>query len=213
MQAPRQPGARGNNSATSLGSDEPEFIPASPESETEALAWGYGLPPAFLESDFDCAWRNRTQEHRKQLADAGITFQAMLRAGDLGVARIATTGRLYMPSPTGFPAVILAVWYPAAPSIYTAVETPEILDLIAFRPDQPETWWYCIGEPGLILGSDNLDLAHATGWPISFATTPLDWLQADCRGACLLDHCEARWAIERFAGDEAALRAWWRTAA
>ncbi len=37
---------------TSLGSDAPEFIPAScklpaiPESEAEALAWGYGLPPA-----------------------------------------------------------------------------------------------------------------------------------------------------------------------
>ena len=53
------------------------------------------MPPAFLESEFDLAWGNRTQEHRQHLADAGITFQAMLRAGDLGVERITTTGRLY----------------------------------------------------------------------------------------------------------------------
>ncbi len=62
-----------------------------------------------LAAEFDIAWRNRTQEHRKHLAAAGVGFQAMLRAGDLGVARIATTGRLYMPSPGGFPAVILAI--------------------------------------------------------------------------------------------------------
>ena len=45
--------------------------------------------PANLESEFDLACRNRTQEHRQHLADAGITFQAMLRAGDLGVERIS----------------------------------------------------------------------------------------------------------------------------
>ena len=72
-----------------------------------------------LAAEFDLAWRNLTQEHREHLADAGSTFRAMLRAGDLGVQRIATLGRLYAPSPAGFPAVILAVWYPAAPSIYT----------------------------------------------------------------------------------------------
>ncbi len=60
---------------------------------------------AFLESEFDLACRNRSQEHRRHLAAAGITFQAMLRAGDLGVERINASGRLYMPSPTGFPAM------------------------------------------------------------------------------------------------------------
>ncbi len=109
---------------------------------------------AFLESEFDCAWRNRTQEHRKHLADAGITFQAMLRAGDLGVERIATTGRGYMPSPEGFPVLILAIWSTAPPSIYCAVDDPEILDLIALRTDDPGRWWYRLGEPGLILGED-----------------------------------------------------------
>ena len=35
--------------------------------------------------------------------------------------------------------------------------------------------------------------AHVEGWPISLHRTPLDWLRANCRGACLLDHCEAAW--------------------
>ncbi len=164
-------------------------------------------------AEFDRAVANLRDAHFRHFANAGVSFEAVCRAGYLGVERIATEGRIYTLSPTGFPAVILAVWYPAAPSIYTAVETPEILDLIAFRPDQPETWWRRIGEPGLVLGSDNLDAAHTEGWPISLHRTPLDWLRGDCRGACLLDHCEARWAAERFAEDEAAFRAWWRTAA
>ncbi len=166
-----------------------------------------------LNAEFDLAWRNRTQEHRKHLAGAGITFQAMLRAGDLGVQRITTTGRLYMPAPNGFPVLIVAAWSPAPPSIYQAVEGPEILDLIAFRPDQPETWWRRIGEPGLVLGSDNVDLAHVEGWPISLHQTPLDWLRADCRGACLLDHCEARWTGSRLRESDTELRAWWGAAA
>ncbi len=163
-------------------------------------------------AEFDCAWANRTQEHRQHLAEAGITFEAMLRAGDLGVERIAATGRLYTPHPNGFPAVILAAWSPAPPSIYTTVESPKILDLLALRLDQPETWWYRIGEPGLVLGSDNLDAAHTEGWLISLHRTPLDWLLAGCRGACLLDHCEAQLTAERFTEDEAALADWWRAA-
>ena len=51
-------------------------------------------PDSYVTAEFDRAWRNRTQNHRAHLADAGITFEAMLRAGDLGVERICTTGRL-----------------------------------------------------------------------------------------------------------------------
>ena len=113
-----------------------------------------------LACEFDLAWRKRTQAHQKHLADAGITFQALLRAGDFGVERIATTGRLYMPAPDGFPVLIVAAWSPVPPSIYCAVENPVILDLLALRLDQPETWWWRVGEPGLVLGSDNLDAAR-----------------------------------------------------
>ncbi len=152
-----------------------------------------------LAAEFDLAWRNRTQEHRKHLADAGITFQAMLSAGDLGVERIATTGRLYTPSPAGFPAIILAVWSPAPPSIYCAVEDPEILDLIAFRTDDPGRWWYRFSEPGLILGKDRYLDAIAEAAPLKVFESPVAWLRGDCDGCVLLDDAEARWTNERLA--------------
>jgi hypothetical protein len=36
-------------------------------------------------------------------------------------------------------------------------------------------------------------LAHSEGWPITFELTPLAWLLAGCRGAVLLEVCEAHW--------------------
>ena len=68
-----------------------------------------------------------------------------------------------------------------------------LIDMLAWRPDDPTRWWCRLGDVGVVLGADNLDLAHTASLSISFATTPLDWLQADCRGACLLDYCEAAW--------------------
>jgi hypothetical protein len=167
---------------------------------------------AVLEQEFDLAYRNRTPEHRKHLADAGITFEAMLRAGDLGVHRINAGGRLYMPSLTGFPAVILAIWSPAPPSIYCVVEDPKILDLIALRTDDPGRWWYRMGEPGLILGEDHYLAAVTEEVPLKVFDGPLAWLQGNCEGACILDDAEARWANERFAEDDEALRDWWKVA-
>ncbi len=165
-----------------------------------------------LAAEFDLAYRNRTQEHRQHLADAGITFQAMLRAGNLGVERIATTGRGYMPSPEGFPAVILAVWSPAPPSIYCSVEDPVVVDLIALRTDDPGRWWYRIGEPGLILGEDLYLDAIDCDMPLKVFESPVSWLQGNCGGCVFLDDAEARWANERLAEDDEALRNWWQVA-
>ncbi len=170
------------------------------------------MPPAFLESEFDLAWCTRTQAHRKHLAAAGVTFEAMLRAGDLGVARIATTGRLYMPAPDGFPVLIMAIWSPAPPSIYCAVEDPEILDLIALRTDDPGRWWYRMGEPGLILGEDHYLDAIGTSAQLKAFESPLDWLRGDCNGSVFLDDAEARWTNERLAEDRVALQDWWSAA-
>ncbi len=165
-----------------------------------------------LAAEFDLAYRNRTQEHRQHLADAGITFQAMLRAGDLGVERIATTGRGYMPSPEGFPVVILAVWSPAPPSIYCAVDDPEIVDLIALRTEDPSRWWCRIGEPGLVLGEGHYLDAIGTGAQLNVFESPLAWLHDGCDGCVFLDDAEARWTNERLAEDQVALQDWWRVA-
>ncbi len=123
----------------------------------------------------------------------GVTREAIHRAGGLAVARIGTTGRLWMPEPTGTPAFILPVWNGPAPSIYQAVVNPVLVDMIAWRPDDPARWWYRQGDAAVDLGAGHLDLAHTEGWPICFATTPLEWLRGNCHGACLLGYCEAAW--------------------
>ncbi len=160
-------------------------------------------------AEFDRAWRNRTQKHRAHLAADGISFEAMLRAGDLGVERIATTGRIYTPHPGGFPAIIMAIWSPAPPSIYCSVEGPEILDLLALRLDKPETWWRRIGEPGPILGEDLYLDAIDRDMPLRVFESPVAWLRGGCNGCVVLDDVEARWTNERLAEDQAALQDWW----
>ena len=132
---------------------------------------------------------------RQQLEEQGVAREATHRCGGLGWTRISTIGgRCYTPSPAGDVMLIQPVWAGPAPSIYQAVEHPVIFDLIAWHPDNPTLWHYRIGDPGGVLGADLLDLAHAEDLPISFATTPLIWLQGNCRGAVLLDVCEAHWS-------------------
>ena len=147
---------------------------------------------------------------RRQIEGLGITREAIHRAGGLGWARVSTIGgRCYTPSPAGDVLVILPVWAGPAPSIFQAVETPALADLLAWHPETPTRWWYRIGTPGAVLGGDNLELAHAEGLPINFATTPLDWLRGDCRGGVLLEICEAHWRAEDETEKADATAAWW----
>ena len=166
-----------------------------------------------LAAEFDRDVANLNPAHFRHLAGAGVSFEAICRAGYVGVERIATTGRLFAPAPAGFPVVILAIWSSAPPSVYSAVESPEILDLIAFRTDARATWWYRLGEPGLILNEDLYLDAIETGVPLKVFESPLAWLQGGCDGCVFLDDAKGRWVAERFAEDGAALDRWWGAAA
>ena len=146
---------------------------------------------------------------RRQLAGLGATREAVHRCGGLGWARISIAGRVYMPSSAGDVAMIMPVWAGPAPSIYQAVETPCLANLIAWRPTAPTQWWYRLDEYDVVLGAENLDLAHSEGWPIWFATTPLDWLRGNCRGAVLLELCEGHWRAGDEADAAAATTEWW----
>ena len=147
---------------------------------------------------------------RGQLEDLGVTGEAVHRCGGLGWARVSDIGgRCYTPSNAGDVMVIQPIWAGPAPSIYFAVEHPVIFDLIAWHPDRPTLWHYRIGDPGAVLGADNLDLAHTEELPISFATTPLDWLRGDCRGAVLLELCATYWRAVAEADKDAATAEWW----
>ena len=149
------------------------------------------------------------KRQRRQLEELGVSREAVHRAGGLGWARVSTTGRLYMPSDSGDVMLIQPVWAGSAPSIFQAVEDPRLADLIAWRPDAPTCWTYRLGDCQAILGGDNLALAHTEGWAVTFELTPLAWLRADCRGAVLLEICEAHWRAEDEADTAAAASKWW----
>ena len=150
-----------------------------------------------------------SSRHRRQLEEFGVAREAVHRAGGLGWARVATTGRLYMPSDPGDVMLIQPVWAGPAPSIFRAVETPLLADVIAWRPEEPTRWYYRLGTPGAVLGADNLGLAHSEGWPVTFELTPLAWLLAGCHGSVLLEVCEAHWRNLDEAEQDAHAAAWW----
>ncbi len=150
---------------------------------------------------------NSRQRH--QLEGLGVTREAVHRASGLGWARVSTTGRLFHPADAGDVMLIQPVWTGPAPSIYQAVEHPMLDDLIAWRLEEPTRWWCRLGTPGIALGADNLELAHSEGWAITFELSPFAWLLANCRGAVLLDLCEAHWRAEDEAEEGARAAAWW----
>ena len=145
----------------------------------------------------------------RQLEELGVTREAIHRCGGLGWARVLPTGRLYMPCDSGDVAIIMPIWAGPAPSIYEAVEEPRLDDLVAWSLEEPTRWHYRLGTSGAVLGADNLDLAHAEGWPITFELTPLAWLLGNCRGSVLLEVCEAHWRAEDEAEEGARAAAWW----
>ena len=158
-----------------------------------------------LHAEFDLAYRSRSLEHGKYLTRAGISAKTIFEAGGLGVQRISTAGRLFAPSPGGFPAIILA--------IYDIGLAPDILDLLAVRVDTPDRWWSRLGEAGLILGEDRYLAAVSEGEAVRVFDSPVAWLRGGCTGSVFLDDVEARWEMERQGEDDAALRQWWEAAA
>ena len=166
----------------------------------------------MMELDLMAEWAatpSLNSRQRKQLEELGVTREATQRAGGLGWARVSIAGRLYVPSHAGDVAIIQPVWAGPAPSIYQAVEHPQLADLIAWHPEEPTRWWYRLGDPGAVLGADNLELAHSEAWPITFELTPLAWLLANCHGAVLLELVEAHWRAEDEAEKGVHTAAWW----
>ena len=161
--------------------------------------------PKHIAAEFRLACQNWARDHDRHLARAGISTMAAFRAGGLGVQRISTAGRLFQPSPGGFPAIII--------EIREIGLAPDTLDLLAVRIDTPDRWWSRFGEPGLILGEDHYLAAICEAKPVRIFDSPVAWLQGGCGGSVFLDDVEARWEMERQGEDDAVLRQWWEAAA
>lgn len=158
-----------------------------------------------LHAESRLARQNWTRNHDGHLARAGISTKAAFGAGGLGVQRVSTTGRLFQPSPEGFPAIIIA--------IRDIGLAPDTLDLLAVRIDAPDRWWARLGEAGLILGEDHYLAAVSEGEGVRVFDSPVAWLRGGCNGCVFLDDVEARWEMERQGEDDDALREWWEDAA
>lgn len=119
--------------------------------------------------------------HCQRLAALGVRdWPAMTQDGLLGMTR-ASVGPddLWTPDDAGQPHVCVAV-----------VEDGAIVDIVAFRPDQPDAWALRTGN-GWALGVDNVQAARSgwteEQWTLHLHATPLDWLRASCIGACVID--------------------------
>ena len=95
----------------------------------------------------------------------------------IGIARILTRrDGLYEPDAAGDLAVITPVHD----------RHDELADLVAWWPDEPETWWLRRGDETPFLGTRNLAMAAYYGDPITLHPTPWDWLLAGRKGVCVL---------------------------
>lgn len=132
-----------------------------------------------------------TSRHLARLSEAGVTTAAWMRAGGLTTPRVSTAGRLFTPDPVGKPMFMMRVFDGEPVSFENPDDGVRLADLLAFRLDDPSSWWLRRGSPDLVLGKGQLAEALSTGAPICLHETPLAWLRAECRVACLLDLAEA----------------------
>ena len=131
-----------------------------------------------------------TGRHIRQLADVGISSAAWITAGHLCTPRITITGRFFMPDPFGQPAFVLPVWDGEPVGELNPDPSIPLVDLCAFRIEEPERWWRRIGAPHLVLGKDQFVGAMQNARIGAICPSPLAWLQAGCEGFCPLDLAE-----------------------
>lgn len=125
---------------------------------------------------------NVRRTHQDWLAAHGVSPIAIYCPpprlhGHFGVDRAQFHGDLYEPAPDGVPVIVMGVSeHPDEP----------IIDIVAFQPSDPTRWWLRLGN-AVLLGLHNARLAVFEEAPVLVHGTPLDWLQAECRGCCVLD--------------------------
>ena len=131
----------------------------------------------------NCLWTTCDGAKRFDISD-----DAAFNCGGLGLTRMKVQGNSYRPDVSGAFVLVLGLWHPFEPGPDCPFDgEPTLVDLLAFDPRRPSVWWHRIGQRDHVIG----DWQVGTG-PCRTHTTPLSWLQADCRGSVNLGALE-RW--------------------
>ncbi len=157
-------------------------------------------PVIDLNGELVASFSARRGKPEDWLVAHGVDSMALQQwPGPVGVMSIEVVGKsgLYQPAEEGGgqPAFIHPVH---ADGPYS-----DIIDIIAWRPADPGTWWLRTGVAAL-LGGFALRCAWAHKWPLRLHRTPLSWLASDGNGAVVLDWAYCRSDLLDLAGLDAA---------
>lgn len=88
--------------------------------------------------------------------------------------------------------------HPNHPNAWLALVCPvedaagEIIDIVAWLPDAPGTWWLRAGD-GRVLGEHDIEMARDYRQPLWLVDTPAQWLaEWDPYTACILQRSRVR---------------------
>ncbi len=119
-------------------------------------------------------------------------MRSFLKCGAPAGTRGVTKGDRWELNTNAAPLIVLPLYDGPIPSIYWPVNEPVLCDLIAWRPKEPEKWYYLTGDYPAFLGriwAEEATFIHDT---LNLFSTPLNWLRSDGNGSVVLDWSLAR---------------------
>lgn len=168
-----------------------------------ALRWAAGRPGLLRQHGLpepEAAWRQLVLEGRASAIGGGRVWDLPLEAL-VGVLPVATPGRggLFDLAEDGAPAVIQPV---TAHGLASPAAVLGLVDLVAWRPAEPECWWLLTG------AAQWLGPADADAWllggeeapALRLVSTPLDWMRRqEAAGWALPAVCVLDWSVDTVA--------------
>jgi hypothetical protein len=124
--------------------------------------------------------RNMRQRHLDHLLGRGVSGRAYVAAGCIGIERVRFSSTTYEPTEDDEQVFIQPV--------HDGLD--RLCDLLAWRPRQPDRWALRC-DAAFALGEAAIADADWANEPLELHSTPLAWLQGDCRGAVVLRPAEA----------------------
>ena len=133
-----------------------------------------------LLDEFARAFARTDESHFDWMRGHGVADRTMYRGPAVfGVERPHLEGNgLYQPHPDGTSVLLSPVGWMGDFEIH-------LIDLVAWRPADPATWWLRLGN-GDVLNPEEVERADHFTELLQLFDTPLAWLQNDCCGSVIL---------------------------